>query len=287
MHKIIYLAILMLLVLLQSISVGAILVEISKVNGTYYPGDYVKLETKIFNGLEENKTYILEEIVFEAESTPNIFPVVTLLELGPMEGISVTQSSFFITADMSPGDYIYSVRILEEGKDIKTAGTSFKINGTMKRFKDISILLCNDLTCSLDELTFTRSERIFLRVTGKEDAMLQAEIIYPDKMKKTLLFSNGTAEIPSKQIGKYRAIIIASKEGYEDYMTELEFHVIEKDVMVGDLFASESSIPGYSFHYLLFLIPAVIIIIIAIRRRRKHKSSDEEEWEKLDRKFGA
>ena len=205
---------------------------------TFAEGDDVRLTATITNDGNETIDIMYQEVVLMPETPP--MPVLEVMTPGPGETKEVSDLSFTVFSLTEPGMYYYSVSVRdEEWNVIADESTPFYINGTLRTFGSIETYFCADGLCDDVRAVFIRDEaKSYLHIELEEDAVINAQITYPDNSKSSLAVNNGAAEINFRGAGLYLIDLTFAKDGYETKTRQVKMSVMEEEPVIHYEFCS-------------------------------------------------
>ncbi|MBN2102296.1 MAG: hypothetical protein JW716_05495 [Candidatus Aenigmarchaeota archaeon] len=205
---------------------------------TFAEGDDVRLTATITNDGNETIDIMYQEVVLMPETPP--MPVLEVMTLEPGETKEVSDLSFTVFSLTEPGMYYYSVSVRdEEWNVIAEESTPFYINGTLRTFGSIETYFCADGLCDDVRAIFIQDEaKSYLHIELEVDAVIMAQITYPDNSKSPLAVSNGAAEINFRGAGLYLIDLTFTKDGYETKTRQVKMSVMEEEPVIHYEFCS-------------------------------------------------
>jgi hypothetical protein len=228
-----------LLVLSMSLAYAELEVNAFSESEIYIPGNLVQSYIFVKNNFSEAKNLTLYETLFTPYSPPE-YPFMTETEEINIEAgdfTFVNFPEFNVSKTMIPGIYFLNVIILDlNGSKIYDDDFYlFEIANTSLVFEDINFQACIDADCESSLSVFFNNSQIYVVADNREgylnNVTFTGNLTLPDNSTTILNFINNAALISSsltEQLGKYQARIVASKEGYEDYINTLEFKVVSQ-----------------------------------------------------------
>jgi len=211
------------------------IIEISSEKDSYTIGDEVTLFLDIFNPSESEETYFLTESIYcVGESSP--FPTIFSVSVPGRSTMSLINTPLRVTETTPPCTFVYELGLIESGVSVALESFEIEVIGTLRTFDYFDVRSCKDEICSKISRVFELLDsRIYLKSFKTEGVDLIGTLTLPDTSTQTLTFTNNIAEIPITQTGTYSAEITASKEGYQDYTSYIEFKVVDEISEVIDL----------------------------------------------------
>ena len=248
------------------------------INGiSFKPSDEVHIGIMIENDNTEAIVYEIMEYFHSNEYKENAF--IYELSLEPNEDIFIPRV-FNVSENMIAGTYEYDVTVFRNAEIVEQDNASFEVTGTLSRFEYVYYEICYDSNCKEIGATPPLSESpVYIKLYETEQATLAGTLTLPDNSKKDLIFKGNIAKIPIDQLGTYKASITVTKEGYQSETLQTEFYVMEKDAVIGDLFAPEPQLPDYVYHVIVLAVAAIVSVIMIYKK--KHKPTEESGWEEL------
>jgi len=201
-------------------------------DGVFGPGDIVLLWIFVENDSDEIKKFVLTEYILSDVYVET--GTSTIIELLPGELRDINRE-FEVSENLPSGEYTYNVSLYFDDEIIDANSTSFEIAGTLERFEDISVISCGGIACDEHIRLFELGSPVFVKAFDFEGADLSGELTLPDFSTVPLVFAGGTTVLPALVIGEYSAEITASKAGYLDDVSYVDFEVIEEFPEVVDL----------------------------------------------------
>jgi len=213
--------------------------EISELNDYYFTGDVVEITYTYTNDFTERKGFIIIEDLpmHYTDYVEGInMPFWKYIELEPGESITETSQSFTVSPDLLSGTYYYNITVFSSnGEIVDTAILNFNIFNDILVFEYFEVYTCEDYECDEIKSLFLLSDTVYIQAYNIELADLTAILTLPDTSTQALTFTDNIAELQLTQTGTYSAEIMASKEGYQDYTSYIEFEVVDEISEVIDL----------------------------------------------------
>lgn len=260
-------------VLLQA-GIASALLELNVLEESYGPGDYVDLGMLLKNDYGENKTLEIEEVIYHERFAPS--PAITEEFMEAGEAAALSNIGFTVQNTSYSGEYVYSVTLYENSTTLESANASFRIEGTLEEFEELEVKTCIDYLCELPSAALKLFNTAYIKAFETEGSELTGTLTFPDYSSAQLIFTNDATSIIPTQTGTYSARITASKEGYQDQTIELEFYVVEKDVVAGNLFAA-GALPEIPLWVWLIIAGAAILIVLAVIVKKHGRDSSLED----------
>lgn len=257
----------------------------------YKPGETVEITAYIGNRFPNAMDIIMERTLIYPDDAETFSPIETTeVHLEPGEQKDFLYF-FNVMNAMPSGTYTLNVIIKErDGEILVERSYEFNITDTLKTFNNLYFTFCLNRECSGPLSTYSDTfvlgnSPIYIKAFESEDASLSGELILPDSSISPLVFRDKVTDVRFSVTGAYKAIITASKNGYQDYIKEMEFNVIENDAVAENLFpqSSDLSLTTDYIQYLLVIIS--VAIVIAIIYIKKHKTHTGKGWEELEKKL--
>ena len=194
----------------------------------FRPGDEVELFALVENTCSEGKDFNVTSFLM-SETYIGMATVTTLsLEAGEMYKLTI--HSFSVSDDTEPGDYNYVVQ-LSSGSDFVGGEVSFKVSGTALRSNHIYYKVCADQACLEEKAVFdlAQNSTAYLRAFEAGGLNLSGNVSLDGGPEQALNFLDlVTASIPLSAPGDYQIEVTASREGYLDDTSFLEFKVVDE-----------------------------------------------------------
>ena len=244
----------LLIILFLALPASAHIFRLHSNKSSYEPGDEIIITLEVKNTLNVEKEFDIHVTLTEEGGRYPPMAKAYSVNLSPNEEINLTIYNSSVSEFLSNGNYTVYAQLIEDGVALYEDYLYFSISGLPEEI-DLYLLSSNRSDFSITKDVFIIGERIYLGYSSSADNIsMDCTLIYPDNHTQSITLPFNF--VPT-EAGVYKLVVNATREGFKDFNTFLQFAVIK----------GASSMEGRATEqpsYLLLLAVIIVVTFIAI-----------------------
>ena len=244
----------LLIILFLALPASAHIFRLHSNETSYEPGDEILIALEVKNTLNVEKRFDIYVTLTEDEGRYPPMAKSYSINLSPSEEINLTIYNTSVSEFLSNGNYTVYAQLIEDGVALYEDYLYFSISGLPEEI-DLYLFSSNRSDFSITKDVFIIGEKVYLGYNSSVDNIsMDCTLVYPDNHTQSITLPFGF--VPT-EAGVYKLVVNATREGFKDFDTSLQFAVIK------GAFSTKGKATGQP-SYLLLLAVIIAVILIAI-----------------------